>query len=103
MATFAVEQAMKYVLIDIVDDTLTNAEGAKLYALLDKSIADENILELSFHGTTALSSSFLNSSIGNLLDKYDFEHFKGFVKFVDLRQSVANQLLDYLRSCDLQV
>jgi len=94
---------MKHVLIEIVKGTLTNSEGVKVFKLLDKSISDEVTIELSFSGASALSSSFLNSSIGELIEKYGFERFKQYVKLVDLRQSVANQLRDYLRSCNLQV
>ncbi len=94
---------MRHNLIDVVDDTVTNAEGFRLFTFLDDFIRHERVVELSFKDAHALSSSFLNSSLGELIANYGFEKFKTYVKIVDIKQSIANQLRNYLNSCNLKV
>lgn len=57
------------VIRDIVSDTYTNASGYKLYmALLESLESSNDIISLSFEEISSTSSSFLNSSIGALVE-----------------------------------
>jgi hypothetical protein len=89
---------MKYTLVDIVDNTVTNASGYCLFILMDKAINSKEVIKLSFRDTIALSSSFLNSSFGSLLDKYDFDTIKKFVKLIEMKRGIANQVSNYLHA-----
>ena len=60
---------MKIKLTDIVSDTYTNSAGYQLYAVLKRLLAEGEQVQLSFSGATAPSSSFLNSSFGNLIEE----------------------------------
>lgn len=53
---------------DHVDDFVTNSSGYALFLVLTKALSDDNTIELSFHGVPATSSSFLNSSLGAVVD-----------------------------------
>jgi hypothetical protein len=94
---------MRLKLTDIVTDTFTNSGGFQLFSVLDPHVKNNNPVELSFKDSHALSSSFLNSSIGELISKYGFEAFKANVKPVELRKTQAEILLSYIRSCGLKV
>jgi hypothetical protein len=55
---------------DIVTDTFTNTAGYGLYlALVDRLDNTNDIINLSFDDVSSTSSSFLNSSIGALIEE----------------------------------
>jgi len=88
-----------YILSDLVSDTYTNASGYTLYTFLEKHIASDDKVELSFKGASPTSSSFLNSSFGELIEKYGFDKFKAHLKLSDLSKSQASVLKRYFISC----
>lgn len=94
---------MRLKLTDIVTDTFTNSGGFQLFSALEPHVKNNNPVELSFKDSHALSSSFLNSSIGELISKYGFESFKANVKPIDLTKSQADIILSYIRSCGVKV
>lgn len=94
---------MKYNLIDIVPDTFSNTSGLQLYLLLEKHIKGNTLAIISFKDSHALSSSFLNSSFGELISKYGFEVFKKNIKAVDLSKSQAEIIRYYLKSCGIEI
>jgi len=94
---------MELKLVDIVSDTFSNSGGFELFTVLENHVKINNPIVLSFKDSHALSSSFLNSSIGELISKYGFEAFKRNVKPIELTKSQAEILLSYLRSCGERV
>jgi hypothetical protein len=64
----------------IVTNTETNVEGVKLYCVLENSLKQNIVFILEIEGDMSLSSSFLNSSLGNLIDNYGFETLKNHLK-----------------------
>ena len=64
---------------DIVQDTYSNASGYALLTILKDYLNKNKSIVLSFKDSTPTSSSFLNSSIGELLDDYGFDKFKKMV------------------------
>ncbi len=91
---------MKLYLKNIVQDTYTNAAGYALLSVLKKYIEEDKKVILSFEGATPPSSSFLNSSIGELLDEIGFHKLKSLIRFVDLTPTQAQTLKNYFQSCD---
>jgi hypothetical protein len=90
---------MKLFVKDIVDDTYTNASGYSLFTILKDYLHKGQFIVLSFKGSTPPSSSFLNSSIGELLDEFGFNKFKKMVNLVDLTPTQAQVLKNYFNSC----
>ncbi|UAM98379.1 STAS-like domain-containing protein [Polaribacter litorisediminis] len=69
------------VLKNIVRNSSSNEEGLILFDLLrDAYLKNEQIL-LDVDSNLAMSSSFLNTSIGSFLDNYGFSKFKETFKF----------------------
>lgn len=71
---------MLLVLNDIVSDSSSNSEGLKLFKALENAIEFNNEVILVVNNSSSLSSSFLNSSIGNFLETYGVDYFKQNVK-----------------------
>lgn len=82
-------------LMDIVPGTSTNEEGTLLFAALDPIIAKGNKVRLSLDGATPLSSSFLNSSFGELIDKYGLDKVKSLLLISRYTPSLARTLKEY--------
>lgn len=83
-------------LMDCVTGTSTNVEGVSLFVQLSKIIDEGNYVRLSLSNITPLSSSFLNSSFGELLDKYGFDKIKESVVLTDYRMKDAMKIKNYL-------
>lgn len=86
----------KLVLKDIVRGTSTNLEAETLFSEINKSISKGETVSLSFTNITHVSSSFLNSSIGEIIDKFGFDYFVGHVKFTDCKANMAVRIKDYV-------
>lgn len=83
---------------DIVKDTFTNASGYNLYLEIVKQLdkTNENIL-LSFEGISITSSSFLNSSIGAIVEERGFAILQR-IKPVKVGATQAELLKKYISS-----
>jgi hypothetical protein len=84
------------VVSEIVSGTSTNVEAMPLFFAMDKAILAGDIINLSLKNCSAMSSSFLNSSIGALFEKYGFDKLKGKLHLSDHTPSAAKNLSDYL-------
>src|SRR4051812_37263920 len=84
------------ILSSIVNGTSTNFEALALYLELRKSAENKEAVTLSFAKISHVSSSFLNSSIGQIMEEYGFEYFAKNVKFVNCTTSVAIRIKDYV-------
>jgi|SRR6218665_1150480 len=85
------------VLKDIVHGTSTNSEAYNLYLEMQNGVGDKNqSITLSFAGIAYVSSSFLNSSLGEFIDKYGFDFFAKHMKFTDCKPELAKQIKDYV-------
>jgi STAS-like domain of unknown function (DUF4325) len=81
-----------------VNNTYTNSEGMKLYAALKPYFESGDKVDVSFVDLSPTSTSFLNSSIGNLIDEYGINNFKKVVRPVQITRSHADLLKKYLDS-----
>ena len=70
-------------IMDIVAGTATNDDGMLIFREIDKCLALGQKVRLSMAGATPFSTSFLNSSIGDLIDKYGVEKTRKMVTFID--------------------
>ncbi len=88
-------------LSEIVDDTYTNSSGYALFIVLKDHLSNGRSVSLSFKGATPTSTSFLNSSLGELLDHMGFADFKTRFKLIELSKSQSGVLRKYFDSCDI--
>lgn len=82
-------------LMDIVPGTSTNADAVALFVAMDQLLDSGNKIRLSLESATPLSTSFLNSSIGNLVDKFGLEKFRSQVVFSHLTPSQIRSIKAY--------
>jgi hypothetical protein len=67
-------------LIDITRSYSTNDDGLKLYHFMDKVIKSNSPVVLKIDSNTAFSSSFLNSSFGDIISNYGIDSLKNYFK-----------------------
>jgi len=79
----------------LVTDTSSNAAGHILFNMLEKYVEFNQEVTLEIDSDLTLSSSFLNTSIGEYLDKYGIEAFKKNIKFKGNRNQF-NRILIYI-------
>ncbi len=82
--------------MDIVVGTATNNDGLPLFLALDKHLSKGQKVRLSMMEATPFSTSFMNASIGDIIDKYGFETFRHSVAFVQCRPAQAKYLKMYI-------
>lgn len=82
-------------LTDVVSGTSTNADGCTLYFAIDKIINANNTVCIDLIDATPLSSSFLNSSIGELIDKYGIDKTKQSISYKNATPSMFNNIKNY--------
>ena len=98
--TFANQKDMKpnntYNVLDLTDGTATNAQGFAVFTIAQQHINDGQKAVFSFHNTSGLSTSFLNSFVAELLDQYGLDKVKQYVGFTGLTKVQANHLKTYI-------
>lgn len=82
-------------LTDVVSGTSTNADGLALFLALNKIIVANNSVSIDLTDATPLSSSFLNSSIGELIDKYGIDKIKQNIFYNNASKSMFNNIKNY--------
>lgn len=83
-------------LMDCVDGTSSNNDGLKLFIEISKAFVAGDIVTLSLKDCTSISSSFLNSSFGELAEKFSMDTIKSQFRLVDFKPSQAKQIKEYL-------
>jgi len=81
---------------DLNIGTSTNMDGCALKLVLTPYFEIENPVYVSFRETTPMSSSFFNSSFGELIDNYGYEKFKKIVVVSDITKSHFELILKYI-------
>lgn len=80
------------VLKDYVSDTLSNSSGFSLFCQIEPLIKNNVKISIDLKGTSAISSSFFNSSFGSLIENMGYEKVKGSLKFINATQTQLNIL-----------
>ena len=88
-------KAVQINLMDIVEGTATNVQGCILRYQLEKHIQNEDKVILSLMEATPLSSSFLNSSLGELIDNYGYEKIANSLSFKNVTKFNGATLKKY--------
>ena len=89
--------------LDITEDTVTNTGGLTMYVAMEKAF-DENLkVSWDMEGVQLVSSSFLNSSIGNLIDKYGATFFKAHFSITKYTRYQVEFIKDYITKYELLV
>lgn len=79
-----------------INGTSTNIEGATLKLLLEPYINNNEKVQVSFKDTTPMSSSFFNSSFGELIDSYGYEKFRCIVFPIDISTAHMSLIRKYI-------
>jgi len=80
----------------VTQSTLSNIDGYSLKTRIDNVLTTGSSVLLSFDDVITISSSFLNSSIGELIDQYGFEILKDRVKITNYTPSIAKAIRNYI-------
>lgn len=80
----------------LVTGTSTNSEAVALYVEMKKSADLNDSIILSFAGIDYVSSSFLNSSVGEFIETYGFDVFVKNIKFTDCNKDLATMIKSYV-------
>jgi len=84
-------------IISQIGGTNTNAEGFALYTLVSEIFESGQSVDLSFKGCLGLSSSFLNSFLGELFDKYGVDYVTNLIDMSNLLTSHKRALVKYVK------
>lgn len=81
---------------DYTVSTITNSDAVGLRIALKDAILNEDAVVLSFHGITTLTTSFLNSSIGEIIEEFGFDTLKGRLSLIDYTPAIGKAVTDYI-------
>jgi hypothetical protein len=84
-------------IINQVNGTANNEDGHLLFERMDARIRRHEVVVLSFAGMRPMSSSFLNSSFGELVRKYGFGVMNRYLRLTDYGQSDLKRLREYFQ------
>lgn len=85
----------------IVIGTSTNSQGFILFTELDKYLCKNEIVIIDIENIDYFSSSFLNSSFGELIAKHGKEKVKKTLRFTNYKQSVLDIIVKYINELNL--
>ena len=91
------------VLTSLVVGTSTNAEGDKLFAALAPHVAAGKVVRLSLLHASPMSTSFLNSSFGVLIDEFGLAAVRSSLKLIDYLPSHAGIIRNYIDAFQSEV
>lgn len=81
---------------DYTVSTITNSDAVGLRLAMKEAIINGEAIVLSFHGISTLTTSFLNSSIGEIIDEFGFDALKGRLSLVDYTAAIGKAVTDYI-------
>jgi len=81
---------------EIVSGTSTNADGLSLRLKLQPFFKSNEPVHLSFAESFAMSTSFFNSSFGELIDEFGIDKFKAIVKPTEITKSNYDLVKKYI-------
>ncbi|MCA0428705.1 MAG: STAS-like domain-containing protein [Bacteroidetes bacterium] len=87
---------MKIKLNEYVSSASSNEAGLTLFTLVDRHLVNNEQVEISFEGVTIITSSFLNSFLGELFDKHGIDHVRKSIKFKSVEIVCSNTIKKYI-------
>jgi hypothetical protein len=82
-------------LMDVVSGKATAADGINLFFQLEKAVSSNQKIRLSLAKATPFSTSFLNTSFGDLADKYGLDVLRALIVFTDITPSQVKKMKSY--------
>lgn len=82
----------------ICDSTFTNNDGLKLKNAITEMLLEHNNVVLSFHNVSSISSSFLNSSFGELAYEIGHNSLKQRIKITNYTNTIISSIRKYVNS-----
>lgn len=79
-----------------VNGVYSSVDGYTLYCILRPYFISNQTVTVSFKDIPLMSSSFFNSSFGELIDEFGISSFKEIIKIVDITNSQAKFFRRYL-------
>ena len=86
----------KLVLNSEIQGAYSNADGYTLLCMLKPYFLNNEMIEVSMLGFPPMSSSFFNSSFGELIQLFGIEKFRSIIKFTNITKSQVGQIKFYL-------
>jgi len=81
---------------DIVSNTTLNDEGVILFKVISDLLNEGNNVILSLNELEPMSSSFMNSSFGAIIDNFGIDTFKEKIRISDYKPSHAIRIKNYI-------
>ena len=78
-----------------VQGTATNDQGVVLYAVLKEHFLNNRKVRLSLHNATPMASSFMNSSLGALIDEFGYVKVTGSLSLIQFTKAQAEDIKRY--------
>jgi hypothetical protein len=82
-------------LMSTVHGTATNDQGLALYIVLKKQFLNDMKVRLSLHNATPMSSSFMNSSLGALIDEFGYPKVTTLLSLIHFNRTQAENIKKY--------
>jgi hypothetical protein len=80
--------------LDYVDHCYNSEDGKIIHDVIEAQLKNNEPLLVSFSGVDSVPSSFVNTALVSLLDRYDFGQIKQLLRFAD----TTSQINDMIRS-----
>ena len=89
----------KIIVKDLSVGTLSNADGVALRIAIDAALSNGDSVIISLEEINTISSSFLNSSIGEIIDSHGFDVLKNKIKITHYTPSLSLIIKKYIDNC----
>lgn len=83
---------------EVVSETYTNASGYALLLAMKAELKGNSSIQVSFEGIKVISSSFFNSSFGEMIIEFGLEEFSKKIKPVNLNKTNAELIRNFFKS-----
>lgn len=82
--------------VSICSNTFTNQEGMLLRDAMLTLLNAHDIIVIDFHEISSISTSFLNSSFGEIADKLGIDALRRRVKLVNYTSTIMSSIRKYV-------
>lgn len=79
-----------------IGGSFSNADGYTLFCILKPYFLESETVCISMLGFDVMSSSFFNSSFGELIQEFGIESFRATLKFTSITNTQAKLIRKYL-------
>ncbi|EIA20018.1 STAS-like domain-containing protein [Listeria fleischmannii] len=84
---------VKLLISKITENAFSNTDGDLVYKEIKKNLLSGKDVQVSFKGFTSVNSSFVNSSLMQLLNDFSMEEIKKRVMFIDTTKQINHMIL----------